>query len=96
MPFFSRSYQLPPLIVVRSVDREKTIGIFTVVEDRETDCRFVAAQIVVKGGAREPGTRFAEDDLPRGGRGTTRVRSGYGRSPTVRWQQLGYCAADLA
>jgi hypothetical protein len=96
MTFFSRSYDLPPLIVVRSVDREKTLGIFAVVEEREPERLFVATQIVVKGGARvlQPDpvrTTFyavVEETL---GFGTAT-----GGTRRIRFQQIGYFAPDLS
>ena len=79
MPFFSRSNDLAPLIVVRTVDRERTIGIYVVIEERETERMFVGRQITVKGGAERlaPGrvmTREERDILVQAPDGEYRVR----------------------
>jgi len=52
MPFFAAHAELSPLIVVRSVDREKTIGIFVVIDEREAQRSFFATQIRVVQGER--------------------------------------------
>ncbi len=92
MPFFSRSSDLAPLIVVRTVDRERTIGIYVVIEERETERMFVGRQITVKGGAErlapeELATVFSavvENETVMGlGIATSLTRR-------VRYQQLGF------
>jgi len=92
MPFFASHPEASPLIVVRTVDREKTIGVYVVTEEKEEKRTFLARRIAVKGSSTVLRPEVQPDVFHAVVEAEDVVGIGVATSLTrrVRYQQLGW------